>query len=349
MLEHLAALASVLELRADPTLPATGTIIEVETKTGVGPVARVLIQEGVLHVGDFVVCGNAAGKVRALLNDRGKRIDAAPPSTPVEVWGLDDVPTAGDKLFQVESAQRAKDVAAETKHGRVTSARQQIQKVGSLEEMVRRRAAGDIPELNLLIKADVDGSVTALRHSLSEFPADEVKLTIRHGGVGAVNESDVLLASACKGIIVAFRVDVSLGAKRMAEAHRVDVRSYRVIYDVRDEVKQALEGLLAPAESIESRGVAEVREVFRLSKKAGVVAGSLVTTGLIERRQLTKIVRDGVVVREGCKMASLRRFKDDVKEVRAGFECGIRLEGFDDVHVGDLIETYEIVKTARTL
>ncbi len=349
LLEHLAALAGVLELRADPTLPATGTIIEVETKTGVGPVARVLIQEGILHVGDFAVCGNAAGKVRALLNDQGKRIDAAGPSTPVEVWGLDDVPTAGDKLFQVESAQRAKDVAAETKHGRVKSGRQQIQKVGSLEEMVRRRVACDIPELNLLIKADVDGSVAALRHSLSEFPADEVRLTIRHGGVGAVNESDVLLASACKGIIVAFRVDVSLGARRLAETHRVDVRSYRVIYDVRDEVKQALEGLLAPAESIESRSVAEVREVFHLSKKAGVVAGSFVTTGLIDRRHLAKIVRDGVVVREACKMASLRRFKDDVREVRAGFECGIRLEGFDDVHVGDVIETYEVVKTARTL
>ncbi|MFQ5591325.1 MAG: translation initiation factor IF-2 [Phycisphaerae bacterium] len=349
LLEHLAALASVLELRADPTLPAAGTIIEVETKTGVGPVARILVSEGTLHVGDIVVCGNAAGKVRALLNDRGERIEAAGPSTPVEVWGLDDVPTAGDKLYQVENAQRAKEIAAETKHGRVASARLLTRKAGSLQEMLRLRDAEGIPELNLIIKADVDGSVDALRHSLAEFPSDDVKLTIRHGGVGAVTDSDVLLASTCHGIIVAFRVDVSLGAKRLAESHGVDIRSYRVIYDVRDDIKKALEGLLAPAEAIETRGTAEVREVFHLSRKAGVVAGSHVTEGIIDRKHVAKVIRDGVVVREGAQLASLRRYKDDVKEVRAGFDCGIRLEGFDDVHVGDLIETYEIVKTARTL
>jgi translation initiation factor IF-2 len=349
LLEHLAALSGVLELKGDPTLPAAGTIIEVETKIGVGPVARILVQEGTLHVGDFVVCGNAAGKVRALIDDRGQRVEQAGPSTPVEVWGLDDVPTAGDKLYRVESAQRAKDIAAETRHGRLQSGRQLSRKVGSLQEMLRQRDADEIPELNVIIKADVDGSIAALRHALTQFPSDEVRLEIRHGGVGAISDSDILLASTCSGIIVAFRVEVSAGARRLADYQGVDVRSYRVIYDVCDDIKKALEGLLAPAESIETRGTAEVREVFHLSRKAGVVAGSYVTEGTVDRRHLAKVIRDGVIVREGAQLASLRRFKDDVKQVRTGFECGIRLESFDDVHVGDIIEMYEIVTTARTL
>ena len=349
LVEHLAALSSVLELKADPTVPASGTVVEAETKTGVGSVARVLIQDGTLRVGDFVVCGNASGKVRALVDDRGRRIEAAGPSIPVELWGLDEVPASGDTLFQVETLQRAKDIATETKHSRVRSGRLESRKVTSLQEMLLQRSADEIPELNVIIKGDVDGSVAALRHSLMAFPTDEVKLAIRHAGVGAVTDGDVLLASTCRGMIVAFRVDSPAGARRLAESHGVDIRSYRVIYDVCDDVKKALEGLLAPAESIEVRGSAEVREVFHLGKKAGVVAGSLVTEGNVDRRCLVKVIRDGVVIREGATVASLRRFKDDVKDVRAGMECGIRLEGFDDIHVGDTVQAYEIIKTARTL
>ena len=349
LVDHLADLSSVLELRADPTLPAAGTAIEAETKPGVGAVAQVLIQEGTLHVGDFVVCGNAAGKVRALRDDRGRRITAAGPAVPVEVWGLDDVPTSGDKLYQVDSLPRAKQIAEETKRMRVESNRLRSRKVRTLQEMLQQRDSDEVPELNVVIKADVDGSVAALSQSLSEIPSDEVRLTIRHAGVGAVNDSDIHLASTCGGIVVAFRVEASTGARRLSEQHGVDIRSYRVIYDVCDEIKKALEGLLAPEETLETRGRAEVRDVFHLSRKAGVVAGSYVTDGFLSRTHLAKVIRDGVIIRDGAKVASLRRFKDDVKDVRAGFECGIRLEGFDDIHIGDTIEAYEIIKTARTL
>lgn len=349
LVEHLADLSAVLDLKADPTVPASGTVIEAETKPGVGAVIRLLVQEGTLRVGDFVVCGPAYGKVRALLDDRGARIQEAGPAHPVEVWGLDDVPAAGDKLYAVDDLSRAKNIATETKQGRIAGARVQSRRVKTLEEMFARRDSEEVPELNVIIKTDVDGSGTALRQALGRPMTDEVKLTIRHSGVGTVTDSDVLLAAACGGIIIAFRVEPSSGVRRLAERHGVDIRSYRVIYDVCDELKKAVEGLLAPEERIERRGVAEVREVFHLSRRGGVVAGSIVKDGVVDRSHLAKVLRDGVVVRDGCRFASLRRFKDDTKQVRAGLECGIRLEGFDDIHEGDVIETYEIIKVARTL
>jgi len=315
----------------------------------VGAVVRVLVQEGTLHVGDFIVCGPAFGKVRALLDDRGNRIKLAGPSIPVEVWGLDDVPKAGDRLYALESLQRAKEIATETKQTRVEQSRIQSRKVKTLEEIVLQKDSDEVPELNIIIKADVDGSVVALKHSLDSLPSDEVRLAVRHAGVGAVNDSDILLASACGGIVIAFRVDSSVRVRRLAEQHGVDVRSYRVIYDARDDIKKALEGLLEPEEKIESRGSVEVRQIFHMGKKIGMIAGSFVISGTIERSHFGKIVRDGVIVRDRCKFASLRRFKDDVREVRAGLECGIRLEGFDDLHVGDIIETYNVLKVARTL
>ncbi len=348
LVEHLAALSAILELKADPTLPACGTVVEAETKSGVGAVAQVLIQEGTLRVGDCVVCGNGFGKVRALLDDRGRRIQEAGPAIPVEVWGLDDVPASGDKLYNLDNLQRAKSIAAEIKQTRLASSRVQSTKVHTLEEMLRQRESGEVPELNVIIKADVDGSVAALRYTLGQFPTDEVKLVVRHSAVGPVNDSDVLLAEACKAIIIAFRVDTPSGARRLGEQHGVDIRSYRVIYDVHDEIKKALEGLLEPEERIEARAVAEVRQVFHITK-VGTVAGSFVTEGTVNRSHFAKVLRDGLVVRDRCTFASLRRFKDDAKEVRSQMECGIRLEGFDDLHVGDVIETFEIVKIARTL
>ncbi len=349
LVEHLANLSALLELEADPTLPAAGTVIEAETKAGVGSVARVLIREGSLSVGDTVVCGGAFGKVRALLDDRGRRIRKAGPSLPVEVWGLDDVPAAGDGLHVVENLHRAKDIAMETRRDRVEHARLQTRKVRTLEDVVKRRDSDEVPELNVVVKVDVDGSAMALQHALAQIPSDEVRLTFRHVGVGAVNDGDVLLAATCGGIIIGFRVDTPATVRRLADRHGVDVRTYRVIYDVCDDIKKALEGLLEPEERIEARGTAEVRDLFRLGKRIGLIAGSYVTDGVVDRTHRAKVVRDGVVVRENCGFGSLRRFKDDVKEVRAGLECGIRLEGFDDVHVGDIIETYEIVKVARTL
>lgn len=348
LVDHLADLSSVLELKADPTLPAHATVLEAETKVGVGSVAHILVVEGTLRVGDFVVCGNAAGKVRALLNDRGEKMKEVGPGIPAEVWGLDDVPSSGDKLFAVDSLPRAKQVAAETKQLRLERNRVQSRKVMSLEHMFQQRTADEIPELNIILKADVDGSLTALRTSLGEIPSDEVRLGIRHAGVGAVNDGDILLASTSKAIIVAFRVETSVGARKLAEQHGVDVRSYRVIYDACDDIRKALSGLLTPDEKIEGRSVVDVRQIFRITK-LGPVAGSYVTDGLVDRSHLAKVVRDGVVIREGCKISSLRHLKDDVKTVRAGMECGIRLEGFDDIHAGDRIETYEIIQIARSL
>jgi len=267
---------------------------------------------------------------------------------PVEVWGLDDVPVSGDKLYVVESMQRAKEIATETKQARMEAARLQSRKVKSLEEMFKRRDAEDVPELNVIIKADVDGSLAALKQSLNEIPSDEVRLTIRHAAVGPVNDSDVLLAATSNGIVIAYRVEVPVGTRRFGEQHGVDIRNYRVIYDCCDDIRQALSGLLSPEQRIEARATVEVRQVFRVSK-AGVVAGSYVTDGVVNRNHHAKIIRDGNVIREDCKFASLKHFKDDVREVRAGMECGLRLEGFDDVHVGDIIETYEISEIARTL
>lgn len=348
LVEHLAELSSILELKSDPTLPAMGTVIEAETKLGVGSVIHLLVQEGTLRVGDFAVCGNAFGKVRALKSDQGKNKQEAGPSIPIEIWGLNDVPTSGDKLFVVENLQRAKMIATEVKQRRIENSRMQSRKVNTLEEMFKQRDSLAVPELNVIIKADVDGSIAALNQSLADFPSEEVRLSIRHTAVGSVNDSDVLLSATSKGIIIAYRVEIPTSVRRLADQHGVDIRPYRVIYNVVDDIRKALSGLLAPEERVETRGKAEIRQVFRITK-AGMVAGSFVTEGLMDRNCLAKVVRDGVVVRENCKFASLKHFKDDVKEVRQGLECGIRLEGFDDVHVGDIIETYEIVKIARTL
>ncbi len=348
LVEHLADLSDVLELEADATLPAYATVLEAETKVGVGSVAHILVVEGTLCVGDFVVCGNAAGKVRALLDDRGNRMKEAGPGIPAEVWGLDDVPASGDKFFAVEALTRAKQIASETKQYRLDQSRVQSRKVMSLEHMFQQRTSDEVPELNIILKADVDGSLTALRASLGDIPSDEVRLGIRHAGVGPVNDSDILLAATSKAIIVAFRVETSVGARRLAEQHGVDVRPYRVIYDACDDIRKALSGLLTPDEKIEGRSVIDVRQIFRITK-LGPVAGSYVTDGLVDRTHLAKVIRDGVVIREGCKMSSLRHLKDDVKTVRSGMECGVRLEGFDDIHAGDRIETYEIIQTARSL
>jgi translation initiation factor IF-2 len=348
LIDHLADLSELLDLQADPTVPAAATVIEAETRTGVGPVARILVREGTLRVGDIVVCGNAYGKVRALMNDRGQKLEEAGPSVPVEVWGLDDVAVAGDGLFVVDNLQQAKGVSAEVKQTRLESSRLQSRKVTSLEEMLQRRETGDIPELNVIVKGDVDGSVQMLQQTLAEFPSREVRLTVRHAGVGAVTDSDVLLAAACRGIVAAFRVEAPAVVRRLADQHGVEIRAYKVVYDLTDDIRKAMEGLLEPERRIEPRATAEVRNVFRISK-VGVVAGCYVTDGTFERSHVARVLRDGVIVRDGAAIASLKRFRDDVKEVRNGLECGIRLQDFDDVHVGDVIESYEIIRVARKL
>lgn len=267
---------------------------------------------------------------------------------PVELWGMNEVASAGDHFYRLDSMQRAKEVAEEVKHRRQTDARSGVQKARSLDDLLQRHSDADVRELNVIVRGDVDGSVDVLTQSLSRFPSDEVKLCVIQAGVGAVTDSDVHLADASNAIIVAFRVTAPGKTRRLAEEKGVDIRRYKVIYDVTDDIKKALEGLLAPDEVVEMRGTAEVREVFRISK-VGLVAGSYVRDGSVAVSHLARVTRDGTVVREGCRFDSLRRFKDDVKEVRNGMECGIRLEGFDDIKAGDVIESYEIMKVARTL
>lgn len=348
LVQHLSDLAEILELAADPTIEAAGTVIEAQTKEGVGPVVTVLVEEGTLRVGEVVVCGGAFGKVRALVDDAGRRIKKATPAIPVEIWGLDDVPEAGDQFYVVDNPQRAGQIASEIKQKRALEGRSVTTKARTLEELVKQKATGSVPELNLIIKADVSGSLNALRNLLEELPSDEVNVLIRYCGVGGITDSDVLLADACDGIIVAFRVVAGSGARRLAEEKGVDIRRYKVIYEFADDIRRAMEGLLEPEKKVEPRSVSQVRDVFRISK-VGMVAGCQVTEGIVHRNHLARLVRDGVVVREDCRISSLRRFKDDAREVRSGMECGIRLEGFDDVKPGDLIESYEIVEVPRKL
>lgn len=357
LIEHLGMLTELLNLRADPDVPATGTVIEAQMTQGVGPLARVLIREGTLRPGAFIVCGSAAGRVRVMRDDLGRQIDEALPGYPVELAGLDEVPNAGENFYQVDSLQRAKAVAESVRNQRRANVLTRARKPQTLEELVRQREGEAVPELNIILKADVQGSLDALNKALSEIPSEQVKLHFLHAGIGAVTESDVVLAAASNALVVGFNVVADPSAQRLAETEGVDIRLYRVIYNLIDDVRNALEGLLPKEKTEEKRGRAEVREVFRISR-VGAVAGCMVTEGPILRSHLARVIRDGQIIvptaddlkRERHRaIASLRRFKDDVREVRAGMECGIRIENFDDIKPGDVIETYEIVETTRKL
>lgn len=348
LIEHLSTLSELLELKADSTVDAYGRVVESQMKPGVGVVVRVLIQDGTLRKGDFVVCGSGFGKVRSLTSDAGARLASAGPSIPVEIAGLDELPGAGDELFQVESLKRAEHIAQEVKHQRRRDSLTKVRKPMTLDELFGQHEAGSIPELNIIIKADAQGSVDVLQKALSEFPSDQVRLKVLHAGVGGVAESDVLLAEASGAIVVGFHVVADSHVKRVADEYGVDIRSYRVIYHLLDDIKKALEGLLEPEEKHEKRGVAEVRNIFNISK-SGTVAGCYVTEGVISRSHKVRVVRDSVVIREGANIQSIRRFKDDAKEVKSGHECGIKLQGFDDLKPGDILEAYEVVKIARKL
>ena len=348
LVEHLETLSELLELKADPTLRACGRVIEARLKPSVGPTARILIQDGTLKKGDFIVCGPAFGKVRSISDDQGRVLQEAGPSIPVEVAGLSTVPSAGDELFAVESLKRAEHIAEEAKVQRRRESLSKIDKPKTLEDLLGRAGAGAVSELQVIVRADTQGSVDVLAKTLSEFPSDEVKLNLLHMGVGGVIESDVLLAEASGAIIIGFHVVPERSVQRLADQKGVEIRTYRVIYHLMDDIKKALEGLLTPEEKIEQRGTAEVREIFNVSK-IGTIAGCFVRDGSVMRTHKVRVIRDSVVVRDGANIRSLRRFKDDAKEVKTGFECGIKIEGFDDLKPGDLIESYEIVKIARTL
>ena len=346
LLEMLALQSDVLELRADPSRRARGIVLESRLDKGRGPVATVLIQEGTLHQGDTVVVGTAYGRVRALENERGKRIDEAGPSTPVQVIGLSEVPDAGAALHAVENERAAREVA-DHRAGQEKAKPAASQRRVSLEELFARGDDSGPKELRIVLKADVHGSLEAVREALTKQSTDEVKVNVILAGVGGISESDVMLAKASDAIVVGFHVRPDSSARRAAEGQGVDIRSYQIIYEATDEVRRAMAGLLPPKREEKVLGRAEVRKTFSVPR-IGTVAGCYVTEGLVRRNARGRLLRDGVQIWEGT-FASLKRFKDDVREVQTGYECGIGLEGYNDVKIGDVIEPYEIEETPATL
>ena len=337
LLEMLALQAEVLELKADPKRPARGNVIEAKLDKGRGPVATVLIKEGTLHIGDAIVCGLHYGKVRAMINDRGKRIKEAGPSMPVEIQGLSGVPNAGDEFVVLPDEKKAREVAEYRQRKEREAALAKTTKI-SLDSIFEKMQESELKELNIVLKTDVQGSLEALKESLKKLSTKEIKVNIVRGGIGAISESDILLASASDAIVIGFNVRPTPQAKSVAEKEHVDVRFYNVIYQAIEDVKNAMVGLLEPVYEEELLGKAEVRQTFRVPK-VGTVAGCFVLEGIIKRNAEARLLRDNVVVYTG-KIASLRRFKEDVKEVQAGYECGIGLEKFNDIKVGDVIEAF---------
>jgi translation initiation factor IF-2 len=347
LLEMILLQAEVLELKADPHRQAKGTVIEAKMERGRGPVATVLVQSGTLKVGDAFVVGTFSGRVRALINDQGVKIQQAGPSIPIEVIGLPGVPSAGD-VFQVVSDERmARQIAEERAQKRKASELAGPAKV-SLDDLFAKIQEGAVKELAIVIKADVQGSSEALAGAVEKLSTDAVKLRVIHNGVGGIMESDVLLAAASRAVIIGFNVRPDPKAASLAEQQGVDIRLYTVIYDAIADVKAAMEGLLEPTLKERTLGRAEVRQVFTI-QKVGTVAGCYVLDGTISRTSAgVRVIRDNVVVYQG-KLASLRRFKDDVREVQQGYECGIGVENFNDVKVGDIIEAFAIDKIAAKL
>ncbi|MGQ9780041.1 MAG: translation initiation factor IF-2 [Bacillota bacterium] len=344
LLEMILLVADLRDLRANPDRPAKGTIIEAELDKGRGPVATVLVQNGTLEMGDTVIAGAVVGRVRALVNDKGKRVRKAGPSTPVEVIGLDGLPMAGDELFAIKDEHLARELAAQRQQLKRESELRRLVPM-TLNDLFNRVQEGELKELKLIVKADVHGSVEALRQSLERIANEQVKVVVIHAGVGAITESDVMLASASNAIIIGFNVRPDPAAKRAAEKERVEIKLYRVIYDAIADIEAALEGMRPPEYREVVLGRAEVRAVFKVPK-VGNVAGCYVTEGKILRGGDARVLRDHVVVYEG-KIESLKRFKDDVREVQSGFECGIGLERFNDIKEGDVIEVYTMEEIKR--
>jgi translation initiation factor IF-2 len=346
LLETVLVVADLAELKGDPSGRARGTVLEAHLDKGRGPVATVLVQKGELDVGDALVCGVTHCKVRAMVDEYGRPVQVAGPAKPVQVLGWNGVPNVGDDFREVEDEREARHVAAE-REARVRAAEVVSQRPASLQELLRRQERHGIPELNLVVKADVQGSLGALTDAFLKLPQDEVRVNIVHSAAGAITEQDVTLAQTADAIVVGFNVRPNANARELAEREGLDIRLYRVIYDAIDDVKAALSGMLKPEERERILGEAEVRQTFRVPR-LGVVAGCYVTSGTIPRNARVRLVRDGVVVYEG-RIGSLRRFKDDVGEVRDGFECGIGLENFQDVKEGDVIEAFDVEEIARQI
>ena len=346
LLEMILLVAEVEELKANPNKRAVGTVIEAELDKGRGPVATVLVQGGTLKVGDPIVCGVASGKVRAMINSKGKRVKTAGPSMAVEILGLSEVPQGGDQFVAVPSDKVARNISEK----RQLIAREEMLKSSqrmSLDEFFNQMNEGQVKELNIVIKADVQGSVQAVKQSLEKLSNEEVAVRVIHGGVGAINESDIMLAAASNAIIIGFNVRPVPSAESLAEKESVDVRSYTIIYKAIEDIQAAMTGMLDPEYRDEDTGKAEIREVYKISG-VGTVSGCYVTSGKIFRNGKVRIVRDGIIIHEG-EIQALKRFKDDVKEVNNGYECGMSFVNYNDIKVGDIVEAYITKEVERKL
>ena len=337
LLENILLVAEVKELKANPNRLGKGTVIEAKLDKGRGPVATILVQNGTLNAGDIIIAGTAVGRVRTMKNDKGEEIKSAGPSTPVEITGLGEVPDAGDAFNVVADEKLARELAEQRKQQAKEEIFGQYQKV-TLENLFSQITEGERKELPIIVKADVQGSVEAVKQSLEKISNDEVRVKVIHGAVGAVSEGDVMLAAASNAIIVGFNVRPDPIAKESAERDGVDIRLYRIIYDAIEEIEDAMKGMLAPKYREVETARVEVRQVYKISN-VGQVAGCYVLSGKVGRNNEIRVVRDGIVIAED-KMASLKRFKDDVKEVAEGYECGISLEKFSDIKEGDILEAF---------
>ncbi|MEG1179895.1 MAG: translation initiation factor IF-2, partial [Oscillospiraceae bacterium] len=331
--------AEMKELKANPNRAAKGIVIEARLDKGRGPIASLLVQNGTLHAGDIIVAGTSVGRVRVMTNDRGYTVDEAGPAVPVEIMGLAEVPQAGDMFDAVSDEKLARELVEQRKQYQKEEQFKAYHKV-TLDNLFSSLQEGELKELNIIVKADVQGSVEAVKQSLEKLSNDEVRVKVIHGGVGAISESDVMLANASNAIIVGFNVRPAPVAATQAERDGVELRMYRIIYDCIEEIESAIKGMLAPKYREVQLGRAEVRDVFKISS-AGTIAGSYVLDGKIARNAQLRVVRDGIVITED-EIASLRRFKDDVKEVATGYECGIGLDKFNDLKEGDIFEAFII-------
>ncbi|CAJ0743712.1 Translation initiation factor IF-2 [Ralstonia edaphis] len=346
LLENVLLQAEVLELKAPVNAPAKGLVVEAQLDKGKGPIATVLVQSGTLKRGDVVLAGTAYGRVRAMLDENGKPAKEAGPSIPVEIQGLSEVPGAGEEVLVLPDERKAREIAL-FRQGKFRDVKLARQQAAKLENMLEQMSEGDVKSLPLIIKADVQGSQEALVHSLQKLSTDEVRVQIVHAAVGGITESDVNLATASKAVIIGFNTRADAGARKLAEHQGIDIRYYNIIYDAVDEVKAAMSGMLSPEKREETTGLVEVRQVFHVPK-VGAVAGCMVLDGFVKRNSLVRVLRANVVIFSG-ELDSLKRFKDDVKEVKQGFECGLSIKNFNDVQEGDQLEIYEITEVARTL
>jgi translation initiation factor IF-2 len=346
LLESILLQAEVLELKAAKDAPARGVVIEARLDKGRGPVATVLVQSGTLKRGDILLAGAVFGRVRAMLDENGKNIDRAGPSIPVEIQGLSDVPVAGSEVMVLGDERKAREIAL-FRQGKFRDVKLALQQSSKRENMFDQIGEGAVKSLSVIIKADVQGSYEALSHALEKLSTEEVKVNIVHCAVGGITESDINLALASKAAVIGFNTRADSMARKLAENGGVHIRYYNIIYEAVDDVKAALSGMLAPERKESQLGLVEIREVYKISK-VGTVAGCMVTEGLVRRGSKIRLLRDNVVIYTG-ELDSLKRFKDDAREVKSGFECGLSVKNFDDVKVGDLLEVFEVVEVARTL